>query len=824
MRNLSIKMKSIIAICLVVVLVVAIAVPVALTRPGREFYLVSAPRTFLFHSADTTINLPAVGGLRENDSVGWSVVSGEDFVELSGDQKYFRIFPLVDRETANVRFRASVFNGNSLHSTFNYDITIRDPRTETLTRIFSPNQTGRAAYRTQGIANQRVFGLWDTRSRRDSPEGTTVYKSTASRFAHLMDSLSGYYVKSGSHIDLAWRYVGDVVLQVQLLDQNGVVLPSLDDSVMSVELNEENARVDVQFNGVGVRTVRVLGWSSEKVNRTIENAVTYQFTYDIRDAVNAFTIQDIKEVEFNARVSYIIDGVNYTGGVGYMFRNIIDDPRFNFADEDAAFNHFVPRPNEELNSDRFHRFSFRPIVQRMPREYSYTFEEFRRWAPSFRYQFGNIVIRDNIQTLPEGTWFFGDVFGNGFQLDATPYAENVLEHTLPHVNLTRARGANRNVFGTGWAGNGLERLPQREGSGWGSVYAFYMTSNGTIMCNIVLTGWDRRNPDGSPARLSEFNRLSVVGTPNMGGGVDYVRLAGSATHVAGMLDFQVGHTHNNGVFLAGRYVHGITFQNSIFEKGLTLVGVHHAPIYASPVRIDTSVLRYSGFTAIYGLGMYAADAAVNSNLEGGDQIAANNVRGSGIRTNGVRYGNHIAARNVTIYEITTVAMVFDNTDAGTFIRFYGEYNYFMTWLRMIDLAFPMFKMPAGHFYDGGWVPAITQIAQDLMNIAVSGSEHAIVREGQTFWVNIPVLAVSEGPNNNGWCFDFSNMSAITDSEAVVIGIAALGFVLHFEVQPADATDMVTQQRQQEIFNTPGELARVIRRKYINRVAPPTEQD
>ena len=779
----------------------------------------------MFHGVGTQISLPSVRGTT-NHTVRWDLVlengsaatvasEGREgtFVELNDARPFYRthfnIFPST-QETATVRFRASIFTDGSLHTTRYYNVTIQYLRTNTFDGIFSPNQTGRAAYRTQGIARERVFGLWDiVHHSNAAPAGAVVYPTTASRFPAA--GVRGY-VRSGDVMELGWLYSGEVYLRAELLDHNGypVANPN-EDLVVSMNVVSDT-RIEIGFLDEGERTVRVSGWTAAQDPNNDEPSAVYQYTYVIRDAVNAHNIIDLKELEFNARVRYIIDGVDYFGGVGQMFAPITEDTRFTSVlnnvslgatPEERAFNRFVPRPNAELNSERFNTMQFRwqgALAQHA--HATFVFEEFRRWAPTFRYK--DIVIRDNMKTLEEGTWFFGSVFGNGFQIDATPYAENTHEHILQGVERTPAAGAYRNVFGTGWNSHGFEGLPKRVGSGWGQVYAFYMAANETIMCNITLTGWNRTNPDGTPARLSDFNTLSVVGVPNLGGG------AQNAAN-PGVSDFMIGHAHANGVFHTGRYIADIRFQNSIFEKGLVLVGIHHAPNAERPVVVDTSVLRYSGFTAVYGLGIMGPDGSLgNINVERGNLVRNNNTMGA---VNGVNYSNHILLRNITIYEITTIPVVLDDTAGGSFVQFEGENNNLLTWLRMTDLVFPIFKAPGLPFYDGTFVPGITNIAQGLVQSSVAANPSAIVPDGHTFWINIPILSVASGVITNSWNWDNTNI--VMEAAYPRVGIDIIALFLDFYFTPAgDIPGVISQERQLYIFEQPGELARLIQSKNI----------
>ncbi|MCL2851183.1 MAG: hypothetical protein FWE01_02360 [Firmicutes bacterium] len=807
-----------VAIALPVILIAAI-VPVAV-RPGRVS-LMPAPAVIRFWSADQEIALPAVrgGGIT---NVSWSIISetGFDaddemvpamillddsgtegrFVSLLAEGDYFVTLPFADDvERAVVEFNARVSHRGRV-SNLVYRLTIEDPREDTFRRLFSSNQTGRNAYRIQGIGNQRVFGLWDVAEsgRRDS--------AIVGRTNMLDEGIYRNYELSGDVMDLAWRYRGDVDLRIELV--GGALAPAdrymvvnvqsgdigartyVQDDVMriSVELNPytgQYSRVKVQFLGEGVRTVRVSGRPSADLAVGFPNNTPfYSFTYNVVDAINAWSIEELKLVEMNARLDYILNGV-YVDGYGYVINPLGTlSLHRQFVEANVMLNgslngffywDSVDSDDDQwrLNSSRFRAETTRRFVNANTgeeavnppaRATSHFFREFARWAPSFRYR--DIVVRADIETHDEATWFFGNVFGNGFRLDATAYA-NSYHQTY------------RNTHGTSFASNGMERLPFRAGQGWGEHFAFYMLSNDSVMCNITLTGMNIDN-DGAPVRLTDYAWYGVLGTSALGGRLQ---------------NFQVGNMHVGGEFLPHRYVAGITVQNSILEKGVILFGVAYAPSFERPVTIDNSVLRYAGFTAVFGRGF--------SNLSGGNpatdsgfgfenawEVRRNNQMGevsgrpemnqafwgdrvavgdrpatlpnSNISVEAVpgvyqRFGNFILLRDLFIYEVTTVPIVIDDNEAGTYVIFEGENNKYYTWLRLTDLVFPNFKFPMLPFWDESPVHGVTRLAQRIVAPILAENERlgVTIRERTTHLMNLPLISLGTS-GGNAWCLDNVN--------------------------------------------------------------------
>ncbi|MCL2228690.1 MAG: hypothetical protein FWC00_02545, partial [Firmicutes bacterium] len=772
------------SVALLVIIAASIAIPLSITR--QEFTLAAAPRTIVFHSAETNITLPRVIG-SATATTRWELLSENNasvhivdnirgnVAEIINNNQY-RIFNFEQGVTQNsVVFRANVFENQRQVATLDYALTIINPTSDTFTVLYSTNQSGRLAYRVQGIARERVFGLWDIVTETGAG-GIIDQQAAANQF--LSNQTRGY-VHSGDVIYLGWRYVGNVDLSVEVLDDNGQVLSAR-------MCDEHQRRVIVDFLGAGVRTVRVTGTTAGG------QTAVYEYRYDIRDAVNAFDIYDIKELEFNARVQSIINGVEHDRTLAANDRRF---PQFTYNYQ--AFNHFVPRPTQRLNSDRFHVTTISvPRTESIAAAARATqfLTEIRLWKPSFSYR--DLVIRDNMLTLDEATLFFGSVFGNGFRIDATPYAENTHDHIFRGLRQVPLNGAYRNVWGSGHCGNGFENLPFREGHGWGDLYAFYALANNSTIDNIVLTAWNNTNPDGTPVRLSEYRRIGVISTANFDGPVQF--FDGNRNPIPiprpALLDFQVGSSRvqTNGVFQPGMGIEGITLSNSIFEMGLILVGSSFSANPDNPLTIASSVLRYSAFTALWGRGI---------SRFGSDNRTAR-------YTHVPDYTNFVTLIDVIIYEISTVAVVLEDSESGTQVTLQGERNRFFTWLRMTDLVFPIFKLPGLPISDEAYVLAISDLAQQLIAAVLADNQDAIVQEAPTFWVNIPLLSVGGPFTRNSWVLG-GNMNTPSREFSVSVPLGP-GLILDFMGQlPTDDPRATSVHFQNDTFDTPGALSRLI---------------
>lgn len=737
-------------------------------------------RNIAFTNMTNRYALPRVINLPEGATVSWEIVTMVDEQENTGifarivDDTYFNLFPIPEYERATVVFRATI-TGYQLNEILYFTVNLRDTKENTFLTLFSPNHLG-PQYLVQGIANERMFGLWDL-----NPDyqitGQTYNLPTQAGERGTWNPGVDRYVTSSSTIRLAWRYRGTPQLEFRILDEDNNLVPGQEDGVIRItpqtttigNITREDT-VYVEFLGAGTRTVEIRGRSAGTTPWT----ASYRYTFNIVDGVNAYVFEDIKMIEKFSRLEYIIYGVpgqttpladplNPTTGIARYFTNTALN-----ATNPLLSQHFVRQTTFQDNLSG-------PGTQ--------FFREFSRWAPSFRYQ--DIVIRDNMQTWEEGTWFFGSVYGNGFQLDATPYGNN-------------AANRWRNVFGTTWRHTGMENesMSNRRGSGWGHKFAFYQLANDSTICNIQLTGHEI--PEGRGTLLNEYRNVSVLGTANLGGG---------------HYDFQVGNRHTNGVFAPGSYSANLTVQNSIIEKGLILIGVFSLINADSPFRVDTTVLRYAGFTAI--------DARGPTGSEGGVYVRANNDRGQ-VQGINHRFGNFIVARNIVVYEISTVPVILDDTDAATHFVLEGQHNYFLTWIRLADLVFPVFKLPNTPMHYVLPVPNVSQIAQNLIrdvighpNTNPTSYSHVAYWEGAHMWLNIPIMNINNG-DYAFICFENSNLYR-SNFYQLDVGLPPPIDALNLDARLYHAvTGSITVHRQREIFQGPG-LNQIIRAMDISRL-------
>ena len=855
---------------------------------------------------DSTHALPSIQGNRDFN-VRWEIVSqrylnGESrvFAELIGNDAdaHFTLLPLVDGDVALIHFRANISYRHASRdrvSHMDFNLRINDPREANFNRarLFSPNQSNRIAYRTQGLAEERVFGLWDI---------TEIGRS----FNFQAQSGQELYIKSGDTMNLATRYTGGMAgidLGIFVVEGRQTITANSFDPEHDDYLGEElkplvagaeegeyyfqnnyirvdhvqgSTSVGVEFLNPGIWTVVARG---ERIANP-DQVQIYSFTYEVIDAVNARDMMDIKALEYNARMDYIINGVKLRDSDGNLVRengeyvyiiNPLANPNdvWNFRRHTGTGANRVPvqlNAENPLNSQlfatgrnqRWHYAGQTNTTRPLPSDYMM---DFHRWAPTFRYR--DMVIRattSRLDTWQEATWFFGDVHGNGFTLDATPYATN-------------PAGIYRNTHTTGGGGEGLENRGFTIGSGWGDHFAFYALANHTTVHNIHLVGHNIVHPDGRPVRLNEYRNLSVIGSSVLGGAD---------------MDFQIGQRHNNGVFSPGWYNAGVTVSFAIVEKGLILVGGYFFPNKDYPFLLENSVMRYAGFTGMFARGIHgfdlhengvafgaggdvfnaqgqpvldsrgrqvvARDWAVNSRgqrvnpnninqlwnvsgnnttipvylrSEGGHAIRLNNDLGVteitedivGFRNphdNFRRFANFVNFRNIFAYEFTTVPVIVDNSIGETHFVMEGDYNYMYTWIRLTDLVFPAFKFPGMPPQSILLVDNITTIAQNLINATVLQEEYRplAVFEGAHTWIHLPFISVvSEDTSRTHWEINGArfNDDMMTRIQ-MVIPLAGMGLNVSItdarEVEklrdPDDqsaGTVGITMEQQREAFAT-----------------------
>ena len=828
-----------VAFVLVVVITLSTVLPIVLGNRGDQVLpirLSSNTRTLVMDDMLATHALPTVSGGVGPLSVEWSIHSMEIFPDDGGTtitqdvhlaalvepyRSSFRLAPAIPfHENGRVIFRARVTQANGVTSNHNFTLNLQDQKENYFTSLFSPNQTLNPAYEAVGgLDHERVFGLWD------------------------WDREDNEYVTSGDVMRLAWRYRGEVSesdLEVLILDENDNILPNLPSSGITATLTTTTItigsqtisrpdRILVNFYEPVIRTIIVRDINNDGSNPLVPRA-TYNFTYDIRNAVNAHTFDDVKQVEFNARRNYIRYGV-YCETLG----NLID-PLYCRTDGThlggLGESDFIIQ-NAPANALNWQRFVTMPCPIRVPRtnqtsNVSLTgdaniFAEFERWAPAFRYR--DIVLRNNMQTWAEATWFFGNVFGNGFTLDASTYSQTHVDHFFNR--------RYRNVHGSGIYGWGLEGARFTGGHGWGDTYSFYQLSNHSVIDNIHLIGEEPRYYSGIGLRRTDFRRKSVLGASNLGGDQH---------------EFQVGRRQNRENRPAhwdctnrgnpvqsfdgwtGFYNAGHTVRNSIIERGLILVGVNYFPNAKYPFTIEHSVLRYAGFTAILGHGHYdiVSQSQQTANplwsASGGSSVRANNHLGQVdtiLETNDAfavgqprRFGTFITVRNIVVYEVATAPIMMEEGIAGVYLRVEGDYNKFFTWLRTIDLAFPSFRGP-GCWSDWSTIlmgTTLNNVARPVIErVTINGPTAGRYRDGNTFQVKLLVLCIAGNSYweifNNIWCLDSDFFSA---SEPVVpidgMDIYSVHFT-YFRV-PTQGNG-IRPQDQREAFSG-NNMARIIR--------------
>ncbi|MCL2586985.1 MAG: hypothetical protein FWE31_01960 [Firmicutes bacterium] len=789
---------------------------------------------------DEAHSMPLITGNRQF-GYEWEIVSqryvdGSNASVIEWVNEYepseYTMAPLsVNQERVNIHFRANITHSRGT-AALDWHFQVRCITFPEFTHLFSPNQTNRVAYRIQGLAHRRVFGTHDL-----DWDNATQFQRAGYKQAFDIMQIATRYRGGLDALDLE-VFVVDIAVNNQsgiqyALDNHDIGLNNLIVDVNDTDI--EAGRVRVDFKSTGVVTVIVRG------THDVSGIIQYYFyTYEIVEGVNAHTFADVKAVEYNARMNYIRHGVrlrgpsgiNADGPIGYLNnateRTIV--PRhlafelIPALDSNLAVSVYrrlgeTLSETNPLNSALFHlgvNYGDLPpgasnpgdqqrqfVREATPRTRAFSSEylrELARWAPAFTYR--DLIIRNNMQTWEEATWFFGSVHGNGHTIDATPYAEN-------------SARVHRNAHTTGWESEGLENASFAPGMGWGDQYAFYALSNHSVIDNLHLVGHNIVNPGGAPVRLDQYNRVGVISVSGLGG---YDR------------SFQIGQRHDNGVFRCGMYNADITISHAIIEKGLMLVGAYYIPNAKFPMRVENSVLRNSGFTGVFARGMHGWSSVADRNRgrgsEGGHLVAFNNEKG---RVDGIvedrqdllaiapsgwneyrSFGVFIELHNIFTYENTTTPIIVDDGVADTHLVVTGDHNAFYTWIRVTDLVMPTFKLPdsprPGRPHSLEVVPDVTGIAQDLIRTTLATPEFAdaALIDGPHTWINLPLISVGV---DTGTIFDLSGIPGemrdiYMDIPVGGMGLSAVGIV------PASVVDGITMEVQRELFEH-GSLTRRI---------------
>ncbi|MCL2847331.1 MAG: hypothetical protein FWE13_01085 [Firmicutes bacterium] len=801
MKKQNSKFKKIVISIFILAFVVVASIPLLTSCANRnEGYTYALSRNAtnrIFQSLEQRFSLPTIVTDDQNYTVVWSVgsssIANNPVAILDTVNEGFYSLQLID-VTHNITTASTtliaIVTGTNHTVTLYYTVTVRDISTDHLSAI-SSSKHGNINYTTRGIARTRVFGLYDIQL----PEcGTaTPGRFEGNNWVHgTWQDVT--FTHSSSTFLLMWNYRGEVDISVWIEEQqdNGTFIRLTPQNyspanIARVVYNPQICDRTVTVNFLNPGIVRVVAESAGQIRPGF--SPRYEFTYEIIDAVNTYDFDDIKLLERLARYTYITEGVEGQmrgSGIavagasarGRSLGNYINSSNYN----GLLSLHFnttpTPTPSHYIqNTGSNYRWDGFDDVG----EY---FIEFAHWAPSFRFR--DIVIRSThrdlltatryngrMETWAEGTWFFGSVFGNGFHLDATPYTRS-------------EEGRYRNVHSMRGLPNGdsigFESRRFFPGYGWGDLYAFYMLANNSILDNITLTG--ENIPQGATAiRLNQYHKIGVIGT-SMLAGMDK--------------EFSIGRAHNNGVFTSGLYIEGITIQNSIIEKGLTLVGAGFAPNANNPITINTSVLRFGGFTGVlgvsYGGGIGQADP------ENGEAVRTVAPEHSlSVRNNqriqhpneGSSFGNFIISRNNIFHDISVSPLLTMPSRSGSHISIEGNENHFFTWLRSNDIQFPEMTDPNHEGFArimggsiNGMIPALMNRVFTNNNGAgptASGRGHAFP-QGRTwsqtniaryeqpngvFLVNIPVIIVTdEGQDKNNYV-TFANSVLATATETAV---------------------------------------------------------
>jgi hypothetical protein len=647
----------------------------------------------------------------------------------------FSLRPLPDEGDtwATIIFVANI-NGSKKRVQQPFEVRMRDAGEAEFETLYSFRHENLEPYES-GLGARRVFGLYDL-----VPGGTTK------------DDVK----KSGDIIDLAWRYKKQIALRILLLenktDPDDAALHTLDhdaenlvitdDEIMDVRalLNGEGipSTIKIDFKSVGIRALRIIGTSVfddddqpvfyDDDDQPVYTA-TFEYIYDVRGAVNCYTFEDIKRVEKEARLDYIRNGVNCKEDKSCT------DPAHNhigpIADAQVAgyYSASLAAAYPKMLSRQFlttevNRLG-QPYMKVGGKAVGAIFNEFERWNPSYRYK--DIVIRSDMKTWAEGTWFFGNVYGNGYILDATPYAQN-------------AERRYRNVHGNFWE-IAHEGEIFRDGFGWGDKFAFYMLANNSTIDNITLVGDNIVKAGGIDPLLNEYKTISVIGTSHLDGGV---------------WGYHQGEAWGGPTvkFRENLYVKNIRVQNCVIEKGLTLVGAAYAPHKDYPVVVESCILRYAGFAGIYGRGQDNSIEQRNNRASGpGSEVQQYSDIGrvmkkqydsnktTVINSNiSLSCGNFVVSKNNIFYDICTSAMLGNDDWSGTHYLVLGTRNYYYTWVDSLKLVFPIMKVPNG--MDKLNITKIaTGVLSDLMRDPIYNDTKLSVPGEAGYYINLPFISV-----------------------------------------------------------------------------------
>jgi hypothetical protein len=643
----------------------------------------------------------------------------------------FSLVPLSDDgdKWATIVFVANI-NGTKKREKREFKVHMLDEGEAEFENLYSYRHKYLEPYEA-GLAKRRVFGLYDLKD--------------------------GKEVKSGDTVNLAWRYKKAIALNIELYDSfnKKVTMP---DSIIDIEqLNNAQgvpSTLNLKFKAAGTRTLRVFGTSvfgeDGKPDFT-KSSAAFEYKYEIRDAINCYNFDEIKFLEKAARLNYIPQERQaefYNAAMAASYPKLLS-------------KQFLTT-EKNINGTDYMKINGKSVGT--------IFKEFEFWYPNYRYR--DIVLRSDMQTWAEGTWFFGNVFGNGYQLDATPYSQNPARvYRNVHGNdwQSEVRGGVKQDVGVAHEGEQF-----REGFGWGDKYAFYMLSNNTTIDNAKLTG-ENIVKNGQVPLLNEYKVTCVLGTSTLSGGA---------------WGFNQGQAWDRGAkkFRENQYVENIHIMNCVIEKGLVLVGANFAPDREKPIVVESCELRYAGFTGIFARGQddnqverqAQAGTGMGSEVKQYSEIGrvSKNVYNSGknkiVGQTDLSCGNFVVSKNNVFYDICTAAMLASDDWSGTYYRVLGKNNVYYTWIDSLKFVFPIYKIPGGMDNLNITKIAMSELTR-LMNDPAY-EESKLVQGSGGYFINVPFISVDSFDKN----FVASNVLKL-DSE-----------VFYDERDPGKSGDQYTQ--------------------------------
>ena len=267
--------------------------------------------------------------------------------------------------------------------------------------------------------------------------------------------------------------------------------------------------------------------------------------------------------------------------------------------------------------------------------------------------FENIVLRNNITNIDDITLFYGSVYGNGYTLDATPYAESN-RHNHPTKDEIISDGNEKTA-------------------------SFYLMSDNTILDNVILVGTNNHK-ENLNLYYETKNVLGVYGTLDT---------------IYKQTDIHTNDTNGDGINDKARIPKNIKILNSILEKGRNALTVYGSADKNNPVLVESSVLRYTGEFGLRASSWWSVEQELWTKIESnGDGV----YQGKKLPAK-----TFVTLKNIIITETKQMPINMQNgydnygsargdnyahlPSYGTELTVLGDYNYLFSWLKVSEVDF-----------------------------------------------------------------------------------------------------------------------------------------